>query len=116
MVGWGKIGVQRASVLYPNSCYNEPCYIEVQVYLALHLEIKEMLTLILISLWSQNLTSLISVPWSTSVNQQNSYNEFHTSHLLLVCSALHLETTKLSYRISSLIRRSFCYSKTIPKI
>ena len=33
MEGWGKIGVQRASVLYPNSCYNEPCYIEVQVYL-----------------------------------------------------------------------------------
>ena len=32
MEGWGKIGVQRASVLYPNSCYNEPCYIEVQVY------------------------------------------------------------------------------------
>ena len=33
MEGWGKIGVQSASVLYPNSCYNEPCYIEVQVYL-----------------------------------------------------------------------------------
>ena len=33
MEGWGKIGVQRASVLYPDSCYNEPCYIEVQVYL-----------------------------------------------------------------------------------
>ena len=32
MEGWVKIGVQRASVLYPNSCYNEPCYIEVQVY------------------------------------------------------------------------------------
>ena len=32
MEGWGKIGVQRVSVLYPNSCYNEPCYIEVQVY------------------------------------------------------------------------------------
>ena len=32
MEGWGKIGVQRASVLYQNSCYNEPCYIEVQVY------------------------------------------------------------------------------------
>ena len=32
MEGWGKIGVQRASVLYPNSCYNEPYYIEVQVY------------------------------------------------------------------------------------
>ena len=32
MEGWGKIGVQRASVLYPNSCYNESCYIEVQVY------------------------------------------------------------------------------------
>ena len=32
MEGWGKIGVQRASVLYPNSYYNEPCYIEVQVY------------------------------------------------------------------------------------
>ena len=33
MEGWGKIGVQSASVLYPNSCYNESCYIEVQVYL-----------------------------------------------------------------------------------
>ena len=33
MEGWAKIGVQRASVLYPNSCYNEPCYIEVQVYI-----------------------------------------------------------------------------------
>ena len=32
MEGWGKIGVQSASVLYPNSCYNESCYIEVQVY------------------------------------------------------------------------------------
>ena len=32
MEGWIKIGVQSASVLYPNSCYNEPCYIEVQVY------------------------------------------------------------------------------------
>ena len=32
MEGWGKIGVQSASVLYPNSCYNELCYIEVQVY------------------------------------------------------------------------------------
>ena len=32
MEGWITIGVQRASVLYPNSCYNEPCYIEVQVY------------------------------------------------------------------------------------
>ena len=32
MEGWVKIGVQRASVLNPNSCYNEPCYIEVQVY------------------------------------------------------------------------------------
>ena len=32
MEGWVKIGVQRASVLYPNSCYNEACYIEVQVY------------------------------------------------------------------------------------
>ena len=35
MEGWVKIGVQRASVLYPNSCYNELCYIEVQVYLSL---------------------------------------------------------------------------------
>ena len=35
MEGWGKIGVQSASVLYPNSCYNELCYIEVQVYLKL---------------------------------------------------------------------------------
>ena len=34
MEGWGKIGVQSASVLYPNSCYNELCYIEVQVYKA----------------------------------------------------------------------------------
>ena len=34
MEGWGKIWVQSASVLYPNSCYNESCYIEVQVYLA----------------------------------------------------------------------------------
>ena len=33
MEGWVKIGVQRAYVLYPNSCYNEPCYIEVQVYI-----------------------------------------------------------------------------------
>ena len=33
MEGWGKIGVQSASVLYPNSCYNEPCYSEVQVYM-----------------------------------------------------------------------------------
>ena len=33
MEGWGKIGVQSATVLYPNSCYNESCYIEVQVYL-----------------------------------------------------------------------------------
>ena len=33
MENWGKIGVQRASMLYLNSCYNEPCYIEVQVYL-----------------------------------------------------------------------------------
>ena len=32
MEGWGKIGVQSASVLYPNSCYNESCYIEVHVY------------------------------------------------------------------------------------
>ena len=48
MEGWGKIGVQSASVLYPNSCYNESCYIEVQVYfgimsqygLMLHLKIK----------------------------------------------------------------------------
>ena len=32
MEGWIKIGVQRASVLYPNSCYNEQCVIEVQVY------------------------------------------------------------------------------------
>ena len=32
MEGWGKIGVQSASVLYPNSCYIESCYIEVQVY------------------------------------------------------------------------------------
>ena len=32
MEGWEKIGVQSASVLYPNSCYNESCYIEVQVY------------------------------------------------------------------------------------
>ena len=32
MEGWGKNGVQSASVLYPNSCYNESCYIEVQVY------------------------------------------------------------------------------------
>ena len=32
MEGWGKIGVQRASMFYPNSCYNKPCYIEVQVY------------------------------------------------------------------------------------
>ena len=39
MEGWGKIGVQRSSVLYPNSCYNEPCYIEVQVYVLLvHLD------------------------------------------------------------------------------
>ena len=36
MEGWVKIGVQRASVLYPNACYNEPCYIEVQVYLSVH--------------------------------------------------------------------------------
>ena len=34
MEGWVKIGVQRASVLYPNSCYNELCYIEVQVYIS----------------------------------------------------------------------------------
>ena len=33
MEGWGKIGVQSASVLYPNSCYNESCYNEVQVYI-----------------------------------------------------------------------------------
>ena len=33
MEGWEKIGAQSASVLYPNSCYNESCYIEVQVYL-----------------------------------------------------------------------------------
>ena len=32
MEGWGKIGVQSASVLYPNSCYNESYYNEVQVY------------------------------------------------------------------------------------
>ena len=32
MEGWEKIGVQSASVLYPNSCYNESCYIEVHVY------------------------------------------------------------------------------------
>ena len=43
MEGWIKIGVQRASVLYPNSCYNEVCYIEVQVYC-------ELLTLIDINL------------------------------------------------------------------
>ena len=36
MEGWGKIGVQSASVLYPNSCYNESCYIEVQVYILFH--------------------------------------------------------------------------------
>ena len=36
MEGWGKIGVQSASVLYPNSCYNESCYIEVQVYWGIH--------------------------------------------------------------------------------
>ena len=35
MEGWVKIGVQRGSVLYPNLCYNEPCYIEVQVYYGL---------------------------------------------------------------------------------
>ena len=33
MEGWGKIGVQPASVLYPNSCYKEPCYIKAQVYI-----------------------------------------------------------------------------------
>ena len=32
MEGGGNIGVQSASVLYPNSCYIESCYIEVQVY------------------------------------------------------------------------------------
>ena len=37
MESWVKIGVQRASVLYPNSCYTEPCYIEVQVYFGLQL-------------------------------------------------------------------------------
>ena len=39
MEGWVKIGVQRASVLYPNSCYNESCYIEVQVYRAFNTSI-----------------------------------------------------------------------------
>ena len=34
MEGWGKIGIQNATVLYPNLCYNESCYIEVQVYVA----------------------------------------------------------------------------------
>ena len=32
MVGSEKNGVQRATVLYLNLCYNEPCYDEVQVY------------------------------------------------------------------------------------
>ena len=34
MEGWGKTGVQSASttLLHPNSCYKELCYIEVQVY------------------------------------------------------------------------------------
>ena len=39
MEGWVKTGVQRASVLYPNSCYNESCYIEVQVYYVLALKV-----------------------------------------------------------------------------
>ena len=32
MEGWEKTGVQSASVLYPDLCYKEPCYIEVQVF------------------------------------------------------------------------------------
>ena len=36
----GKIGVKSTSVLHPNSCYNELCYIEVQVYFATYIGIK----------------------------------------------------------------------------
>ena len=39
MEDWVKIGVQHASVLYPNSCYNELCYIKVQVKLDRRLNI-----------------------------------------------------------------------------